>query len=217
MLGELDGAAADEVIDRTLGALSEEGGGFAISSSIGRAMIPDEASTEADVLGLADGRLYDEKFRKHTVGEQAHEPLLQALYAREPEAEQHHAGVTELALDVGNRIGLGSEQLSDLGLVAKLHDIGKLAVPDVILEKPYALTGDETTFVRDHAVIGERILLSAPTLARLAPIVRATHERWDGGGYPTGSQARRSRRSRASCARATRRTQCSPSAPTARS
>lgn len=186
VLGEIPSGSVDALLERSVSALSESGGGFSIGCSFGSTMLPGEAGNEADVLGLADGRLYDEKFRKQTLREQAHEPLLQALFEREPELEKHIASVTEMALLVGAHFHLDAEEQSDLGLVAKLHDIGKLAVPDVILQKPHALTGDEATFVRDHAVIGERILASAPTLSRLAPIVRATHERWDGKGYPDG-------------------------------
>ena len=70
--------------------------------------------------------------------------------------------------------------------VAQLHDIGKLAVPDDILKKPGPLTPEEEVFIRQHTIVGERILSAAPALQRVAALVRSTHEHWNGGGYPDG-------------------------------
>jgi diguanylate cyclase (GGDEF)-like protein len=67
-----------------------------------------------------------------------------------------------------------------------LHDIGKIGVPGYILNKPGPLDEEETAIMREHPVIGERIVASVPFLGRIRPIVRAEHERWDGGGYPDG-------------------------------
>ena len=67
-----------------------------------------------------------------------------------------------------------------------LHDIGKLGIPDGILLKPTALTDEERLFIETHTVIGERILAAATATAEIARYVRATHERWDGNGYPDG-------------------------------
>jgi len=73
-----------------------------------------------------------------------------------------------------------------LKLAAELHDIGKLAVPESILGKPGPLSEHEWTFVRQHPVISERIINGVPGLEQIASTVRATHERWDGTGYPDG-------------------------------
>jgi HD-GYP domain-containing protein (c-di-GMP phosphodiesterase class II) len=69
---------------------------------------------------------------------------------------------------------------------AQLHDIGKVGVPDAILGKPGALTEDELEFIHRHTLIGERIVRRAPALAEVARLVRSSHERWDGAGYPDG-------------------------------
>ena len=69
---------------------------------------------------------------------------------------------------------------------AELHDVGKMAIPDEILQKPGPLTQDEWAFVRRHPLVGERILSVAPALLPVAKIVRSCHERWDGSGYPDG-------------------------------
>jgi HD-GYP domain-containing protein (c-di-GMP phosphodiesterase class II) len=69
---------------------------------------------------------------------------------------------------------------------AELHDVGKMAVPDEILNKPGPLDRVEMGFIRQHTIVGERILAAAPSLSPVARIVRASHERWDGSGYPDG-------------------------------
>ena len=69
---------------------------------------------------------------------------------------------------------------------ARLHDVGKMAVPDQILRKPGPLNDREWEVIRTHTLIGERILASAPALVPVAKLVRSSHERWDGGGYPDG-------------------------------
>jgi two-component system, cell cycle response regulator len=84
----------------------------------------------------------------------------------------------------GLRLGLSQEELDDLALAAELHEVGKLAIPDSILLKPGPLSDEEWSFVRRHPLIGERILSSAPALAKVSGIVRSVHERPDGEGYP---------------------------------
>ena len=69
---------------------------------------------------------------------------------------------------------------------APLHDIGKVGIPDAILEKPGVLDAGEWEFIHQHTILGERILSAAPALRPVAKIVRASHERWDGRGYPDG-------------------------------
>jgi HD-GYP domain-containing protein (c-di-GMP phosphodiesterase class II) len=79
---------------------------------------------------------------------------------------------------------MSDEQRTAVRQAAALHDIGKAAVPDAILNKPGPLSEDEWVFMRRHTVIGERIMQAAPALAAAAPLVRSSHERFDGAGYP---------------------------------
>jgi two-component system, cell cycle response regulator len=81
---------------------------------------------------------------------------------------------------------MSPEDLDEVARAAELHDVGKVAIPDAILNKPGPLDESEWNFMRRHTVIGERILLSAPALRPVARLVRSSHERWDGGGYPDG-------------------------------
>jgi HD-GYP domain-containing protein (c-di-GMP phosphodiesterase class II) len=110
--------------------------------------------------------------------------LLRVLREREPDLDRHLRSVTQLAVELGQAIHLDAEQLDEVARAAELHDIGKIAVPDAILHKRAPLNAGEWEIMRNHPVIGERILSSAPAMAPVAKLVRSTHERWDGEGYP---------------------------------
>jgi HD-GYP domain-containing protein (c-di-GMP phosphodiesterase class II) len=94
--------------------------------------------------------------------------------------------IVDACLAIGRELGMDESELVALRAAAALHDIGKIAVPDAILSKPGPLTEEEWEFVRRHPVVGERILRAAPALTPVGPIVRSTHEHFDGGGYPDG-------------------------------
>jgi HD-GYP domain-containing protein (c-di-GMP phosphodiesterase class II) len=105
----------------------------------------------------------------------------------------HHTGTADhsnrLAADcrrVGEELGLRADAVFELELVAILHDIGKLAVPATILDLARPLNSRERGVVRAHTIRGAEILAEIAGLAHLAPYVRASHERWDGTGYPDG-------------------------------
>jgi HD-GYP domain-containing protein (c-di-GMP phosphodiesterase class II) len=83
-------------------------------------------------------------------------------------------------------VGVQLEDIQTLQLAGELHDIGKVAIPDAILSKPGPLDAKEWALVKGHTLIGERILAAAPALAQVAKLVRASHERFDGSGYPDG-------------------------------
>ncbi|MFI5005705.1 MAG: HD-GYP domain-containing protein, partial [Solirubrobacterales bacterium] len=91
-----------------------------------------------------------------------------------------------LVLDVGRRVGLAGEELDVLARAAELHDVGKIAIPDAILNKPGPLDDEEWLFMRRHTILGERILKAAAALRPVAELVRSSHERFDGTGYPDG-------------------------------
>jgi diguanylate cyclase (GGDEF)-like protein len=184
MAGSVDESAG--VLDRAAGALVERGEGFAISSSFGAVFLPEDARDPSEALRLADVRLYAQKRSRHARRDRAHDALVQALYEREPGLAEHARAVVALSLAVGRRLGLESDALEQLERVAQLHDVGKLAVPDDILRKAGPLTPDEKAFIRQHTIVGERILSAAPVLQQVAALVRSTHEHWDGSGYPDG-------------------------------
>jgi diguanylate cyclase (GGDEF)-like protein len=177
---------AGPIIDRTVDALSEQGEGFNVTSSFGAVIVPDDAAEPQEALRVADERLYAQKHRKRAQRERPHETLLQALYEKEPELHVHVEDVANLAVDVGRHFGLQGLELDQLHRAAQLHDVGKIAIPDDIVRKPTELTEEEWAFVRRHTIVGERILTASPALRPVARIVRSTHERWDGEGYPDG-------------------------------
>jgi diguanylate cyclase (GGDEF)-like protein len=163
------------------GCFGEQGDGFTITASSGVALIPDEAADPSAALRLCDRRMYARKHsRRTTAASQTRDVLLATLVACQDEV----GGVAGAAERVGAELGITGVWLQELVSAADLHDIGKLAVPASILAKPGRLTDDEWRFVERHTVIGERILGAAPALASVARIVRSTHERHDGDGYP---------------------------------
>ena len=179
--------APERDVHRIAQALWESGEGFDVTSAYGAAVIPDDASTVSSALSLADERLYAHKellaeIRRGT----AHAPLLHTLAEREPELRAHVADVSSLAVRVGERLGLTPDELEELRLAAELHDVGKLAIPDVVLQKSGPLDATEWGFIHSHTLIAQRILSSAPALRPVGAIVRSTHENWDGTGYPDG-------------------------------
>ena len=110
--------------------------------------------------------------------------LLQAMAEREPDLRDHLDDVAQLARSVGEEMGITGEELEEVVRAAELHDVGKVAVPDAILHKPGPLTEVEWDYMREHTAAGDRILSAAPALQGVARLVRASHERYDGRGYP---------------------------------
>ena len=110
--------------------------------------------------------------------------LLSALTARDHYTGEHSETVVELASAVAQRLGLRPEQVREVEQVALLHDIGKVGIPDSILQKRGPLTDEEWAVMHEHPTIGARILAGVPLFAHLAPAVNAEHERYDGTGYP---------------------------------
>jgi diguanylate cyclase (GGDEF)-like protein len=167
------------------GALSESGEGFTISAAFGSVVLPLNASDESEALRKADEAMYAQKHSGRAGADrQSSDVLLRALTERHPDLGDHLDGVTELAVDVAERLGIQGDELAQVRHAAALHDIGKVAIPDAIINKPAALNADEWAFMRRHTIIGERILAAAPSLRGAAGLVRASHEAWDGSGYP---------------------------------
>ena len=166
-------------------ALAEHGDGFAVTASYGAVAIPEEAPGPEEALLIADQRMYAQKNSgRATARRQSTDVLLRALAERHPGLEGHLGGVAHLAGAVGRQLGLEGEELEHVLVAAELHDVGKVAIPDAIINKPGPLDDDEWAFMRRHTLIGERIVAAAPALGAVAQLVRASHEHWDGGGYP---------------------------------
>ncbi len=176
------------MIDRACSALSERGEGFEIGSSFGAVLLPEEATDASQALHVADERLYAQKHSRRMETDRTMDALLEALSLREPDLPMHLDSVGSLAVEVARALGLRRDEIDELVRAAQLHDLGKLAVPDEILHKAGPLDEREWAFVRQHPLVGERILRASPAFRNVATIVRSTHERWDGAGYPDSLQ-----------------------------
>ena len=178
---------ADPLALTAAAALSTHGDGFSVTASYGSVVLPVDASTPAEALRKADERLYASKGAgRASAGRQTTDALLRALSERNADLGMHLFDVTDLVSAVADELAISSDQVPSLLQAAALHDVGKLSIPDAILDKPGPLDDQEWAFIHSHTEIGERILSAAPALAKAAKIVRSTHERFDGGGYPDG-------------------------------
>jgi HD-GYP domain-containing protein (c-di-GMP phosphodiesterase class II) len=131
--------------------------------------------------------MYADKARSSRDGRaKTREVLLQLLNERTPDLHSHVSGVGQLVADLAREFTHDSDQLDEMLRAAELHDVGKLAIPDEILHKPGPLTKSEWEFMRQHSIVGERILNADPALQPVARLVRSSHEWWDGSGYPDG-------------------------------
>jgi diguanylate cyclase (GGDEF)-like protein len=177
--------AVGELVTATQAALTEEGERFLISSSVGTVVIPDETLDATEALKIVDRRMYRDKGGDRQVGAEGRGALLGVLEARDRVLAEHTNEVVRLARALAERVP-HPVPLDAVVTAAQMHDIGKVAIPDSILMKPGPLDDHEWEIVRQHTAVGERIVGRVPGLEAVAEAVRASHERWDGLGYPDG-------------------------------
>lgn len=187
-------------------------GGGHLTCSIGTAGFPDDATGRDDLIGLADRALYvakrlgrnqvraaseaavlavaDDSAARQTREDVALLGTVGALAAlvdaRDHYTGDHSESVSWLAREIATALGLGASEVRMLTLAARLHDIGKVVIPDAVLLKPGRLTDEEWRIVRTHVAVGAEVIRHVPGLVSLSPIIEAHHERWDGSGYPHG-------------------------------
>jgi diguanylate cyclase (GGDEF)-like protein/putative nucleotidyltransferase with HDIG domain len=187
--GDGDGDG-EKLLRRAAAALSEQGPSFDVGCSYGSVTLDAEHRDPVAALRLADQRMYEYKRGgRPTTAESVHRVLLRVVSEHDGELHHHVVGVSDLAEAVAGRLGLDDADVAQIRRAATLHDIGKLAIPDDILHAPRPLTPEEWEYMHQHTVIGARIIGAAPELAPVATIVRSSHERYDGGGYPDGLAA----------------------------
>ncbi|MDD7793053.1 HD domain-containing phosphohydrolase [Clostridium sp. 'White wine YQ'] len=173
--------------DIKIACLKETGYKFNISIALGYAEKNDEYPNTEAVMCLAEKRMYrnklmeDKSSRNSTISS-----LLRTLHEKHSETEQHTMRIKKLSLKLGKRLGLSEDKLDELGLLALLHDIGKIGIPEQILMKPSSLTKEEFDIMKTHTEIGYRIAKSTPVLAHIADEILNHHEKYDGTGYPIG-------------------------------
>jgi diguanylate cyclase (GGDEF)-like protein len=178
--------AAEQLLDDTSAALEDSGEGWHIGCSQGAAWVPSEAAGENEALNLADERMYANKVGGSSAGRQVTDALLQVITEQNAELDEHVELTAECSAALARALGQPEGEVRRICLAAKLHDVGKTAIPAAILDKPGPLDEREWEFVRRHPQIGERIVLAAPALANTGALIRSSHERIDGQGYPDG-------------------------------
>ena len=206
LLPETGAAAASQAVDRILLRLEEleVGGARGIAVSVGIAGLVDKQTPEG-LLAAASSALQQardagggqaaayEGERRGETGESAHGDvvvaLASALQERDAYTGDHSESVVEMAARVAESMALGPDEVATVRMGPCCTTSGKVGIPDDVLHKPGALDEREWELMRQHPVIGERILRMIPGLGAIARIVRHEHERWDGGGYPDGIAA----------------------------
>jgi len=187
VLAEGEGGPGLELVERAASALREQGDSFHVGCSYGAVLWPAEATDPSEALRLADQRMYRQKYaRPGSATSQTTAVLVTAFHETRPELDEHSGSVADLAVATARRLGLPDELCNQVGTAGDLHDVGKMGIPESILTKPGPLDRDEVEFVERHTMIGERIVSAAPSLTPVAELIRSTHERYDGEGYPDG-------------------------------
>jgi two-component system cell cycle response regulator len=188
------------------------GGGMSLTCSIGIATFPGDAGERDGLVTCADQAMYAAKrlgrnqvrtasdpaalaFSKHDSEHGSREDMalfgtveaLSALVeAHDQYTGQHTRRVATLATRVALVLGLDATEARMIGLAGRLHDIGKIGIPDSVLQKPERLNEEEHASMQEHTIVGAEIISRIPSLRALVPVIRAHHERWDGQGYPDG-------------------------------
>lgn len=155
--------------------------------SIGLATAEERNIALQEMFKKADDHMYHDKLhRSNRVRTKTVEALLAALAERDHVTEGHTERLADICRKIGQEINLSTRQLSDLALLAQVHDLGKVGVPDNILFKEGPLTEEEWKTMRLHPEKGYRIAITSPDLSAVADLILKHHERWDGNGYPLG-------------------------------
>jgi diguanylate cyclase (GGDEF)-like protein len=175
----------DAIVKIAVWALSERGDGFTITTSHGAVLLPADAATATEAMRAVDLRMYENKNSSRVPPDaQTMNALLRTIHERDPQWAERLVSTADLAGAVCQQLNLPAADAARIRQAAQLHDIGKVGIPDEILRKPGRPTRQEWAFLQQAPAIGERIVLSAPALAAVAPLVRSARERFDGTGYP---------------------------------
>jgi diguanylate cyclase (GGDEF)-like protein len=203
-------AAAERIRAAVAAHIFAPGGGVRLTCSVGIAAYPFDSEERDGLLRAADQAMYGAKKLGRNQVRTANDPAVIALTteagkagSREEaalagtvealailvEARDHYTGqharqVATLTLQVALALGLDASEAYMIEMAGRLHDVGKVVVPDAVLQKPGHLTEEEWVLMRKHAEVGADVVNCVPSLRALAPVVRAHHERWDGQGYP---------------------------------
>jgi diguanylate cyclase (GGDEF)-like protein/PAS domain S-box-containing protein len=190
ILRRTDHATGEAIMRRIrekINLINQDDDDVPLGISIGIATAEDKDVALNDVYKHADDSMYRDKlYRSSSSRGKIVQSLLAALAERDYITEGHARRLEDLCRAIGEKIDLSSHQLTDLALLAQVHDLGKVGIPDQILYKPGPLNDEEWEVMRGHPEKGYRIASASPDLAGVADLILKHHERWDGSGYPLG-------------------------------
>lgn len=188
LLPKTDNYETEQIIKRIKGeALKEKLGTVEISVSFGWETKNKEGEKTQDILKKAEDYMYKKKlFEGPSMRGKTIKAIISTLHEKNKREEQHSYRVSLLCKSMGKALGLLENQIQELKNVGLLHDIGKIAIDENVLNKPGKLTNDEWEEIKRHPEIGYRILSTVNDMAEMSEYVLAHHERWDGRGYPKG-------------------------------
>lgn len=160
------------------------------SISLGMATKRDMSRDFREVIKEAEDKMYRNKLLESRSARSTFLTSLEkTLWSRSHETKEHCQRLQEIAQKIGQALNLPNSEMDNLKLLAALHDIGKIAIPNNILENPGKLSPEDWETMKKHPEIGYRIALSSPEMAPVAEAILTHHERWDGTGYPLGLKA----------------------------
>jgi diguanylate cyclase (GGDEF)-like protein len=188
------------------------GGGFHLTCSIGAATYPQDGADRNPLIDAADKAMYAAKHlgrnqvrsvgdpvtalldgarlgdgsREHSAMAGTVEALAALVNARDAYTGLHTDQVATLSIAIAGAMRLSAADSRMIGVAARLHDVGKIAIPDAILRKPGRLSDDEWILMREHPTVAADVVQWVPALHAIVPLIRAHHEHWDGLGYPHG-------------------------------
>ena len=175
-----------EIIDRIKNTVDKTNNKkVPLSISLGTATKITPGTDILKVIKKAEDLMYRRKLlERKSIFSSLLSSLERSLWEKSHETQDHAKRLQELAVKLGNAIGLPESSIDDLMLLAKLHDIGKIAIPEKILQKKNYLNNEEWDIMKRHSEIGHNIVYASPQLAHISEAILCHHEWWDGTGYP---------------------------------
>lgn len=178
---------AEKTTSKEIQINSNNGDDLFISVAYGISMKRKPEENIFDTLHDAENNMYRDKLLKEkSTKSRLVKLLLSALHEKSQETESHAVRMADLATELGRRAGLSANELDGLAVLARFHDIGKIMIPNKVLNKPGSLSEEEWKLIKRHPVSGYRICSSIEDFSHIAEEVLSHHERWDGSGYPRG-------------------------------
>ncbi|MDY0338146.1 MAG: PAS domain S-box protein [Acholeplasmataceae bacterium] len=173
-----------EIREQLKGVLIEN---ISLTIAIGYELKKESTEDTEEILRIAENYMYRNKLSEgHSFRNHAIKAILKTLTDKYEAERMHSFKVSEYVVKIGQALGLKLDDIKELELAGLYHDIGKISVPDAILDKPGRLTDEEYEKIKLHTEVGYQILKAADEYSNLAEYALSHHERWDGKGYPRG-------------------------------